>query len=269
MKAEKDDRYRYIYMRQEEILAAKNAINPYNALQFDWKTLPTDLQQVIIYLPFETPPKGEISAVNSETGKTCMLYRSNSLLQDVLPPGMGLQAAPTLTASEGIIDLRIPPEPLTDYKANLTWGNWHKEFAYNYRIWHGNEMKFPLFNESVFLPEYFDMDSLGLRTKINSFPDCFRILFNRHDKGAWPEYGAKMFSSFRSNWIVIGKNRGAIDFKLPDISEASKAEFSAFDKWRYERFENVKFLEKDPNIDWINFFHDYNVLLVSYKDPLK
>jgi hypothetical protein len=268
LKAEKDDRYRYIYMRQDEILTAKNAINPYNALQFDWKTLRTDLQHIILYHPFDTPPKGEISAVNSASGKTCILYRSNSFLQDIIPPGVGLQAAPTLTPPKGIIDLRIPSEPLTDYKANVTWGNWHKEIAYNYRIWHGDEMKFPHYNEAIFLPEYFDMDTLGIRTKINSFMDCFRIFYTKADKGAYPEYGSKMFSSFRSNWIVIGKNRGAIDFKLPIISEASKAEFSAFGKWHYEHFENVKFLEKDPNIDWINFFHDYNVLLVSYKDPL-
>ena len=67
LKAEKDKNYRYIYVREDEIPINNNVVSPFNALQFDWKLLPVDLKHYPVYLPFETPFKGEISATNSSS----------------------------------------------------------------------------------------------------------------------------------------------------------------------------------------------------------
>jgi len=69
--------------------------------------------------------------------------------------------------------------------------------------------------------------------------------------------------------MVVGKNSGDINFRLPRISEKNHSYFDGSREWYFDHFENVKFLNEEPNPDWINFFHDYNVLLVKYQNPFK
>jgi hypothetical protein len=49
----------------------------------------------------------------------------------------------------------------------------------------------------------------------------------------------------------------------------STEKFVAMESWFVEYFENVKVLEKETDIDWINFFQEYNLLKVRYRDPFK
>lgn len=41
------------------------------------------------------------------------------------------------------------------------------------------------------------------------------------------------------------------------------------ERWWIEYFENVKVLEENTDIDVINFYRDYNLLRVVYRDPYK
>ena len=276
LKGQNDKWHKYIYIEndQEPITGSKIPIKQF---QSDYKSLPDDLSYYAIPLPFDTPYRGYIKAFNSNTGKYCVFFSGANAIGGIIKSGMNEKygtSAPKLKAVPGTLDLFLPPVALDHYEVSLTWGNWHESIAYNYRIHHGAILKFPFFQESNFVPEDIQYDKLGFKSRMNGYPDYFRIYFTQNkidiiDSLPNGTITYKPTSDSPSYWIVIGKNSRDIQFNIPILSETNKALFPGSGKWRYEHFENVEFLEKDQNIDWINFFHDYNVLLVSYHDPFK
>lgn len=112
-------------------------------------------------------------------------------------------------------------------------------------------------------------DSNHILTTMNSFPDYFRILYTSTYPRELPQVVKKMHHSVRTHWIAIGENPSTIDFTLPKISMFSTEKFITMERWFGEYFENVKVLEEETDIDWINFFQEYNLLKVRYRDPFK
>ena len=155
---------------------------------------------------------------------------------------------------------------MQDFQANIEW---YDTYVYAYRIIHGFDFNFPKYEKSKFIPVTYEIDSTRIQTTMNSFPEYFRVVYTSSNSNELPQVGRKIHQSVRSHWIVIGKNPSNIDFVLPKISQASKEQFVTMERWFIEEFENVKVLEKETDIDWINFFREYNLLRVIYRDPFK
>ena len=134
---------------------------------------------------------------------------------------------------------------------------------------HGYELNFPHYDRSKFEPATYVIDSTRIQTTMNPFPEFFRIMYTSSNENEGPRVGYRMSQCMTSHWIVVGKNTSAIDFTLPRISQGSKAAFSTMERWWIEYFENVKVLEENTDIDVINFYRDYNLLRVIYRDPYK
>jgi len=256
LKAWNDPKYRYIYFDEENIpIIRSNRPSVSDAYTIDWKYLPTDVHHTEITLPFAKRMRGTITGINKETGKKCILFESYG---------------DTSKFIREKFDLFIPNNRFSDVKADLTW---HNTYEYNYRIQHGIDLSLPAYEKELFTPKSFFLDSVTVKTTINAFPEYFRIIYLRDTKGSGLEIGKKLHHMARSTWIVIGQNMKEINFTLPAISAMSLKEFSSLSddlsSWWYYRFDNIKVLEKDSQIEWVNFFKDYNVLLVSYRDPFK
>lgn len=255
LKAWNDPKYRYIYFDEENIpIVRSNRPSISDAYTIDWKFLSTDIHHTDIKLPFAKRMRGTITGINSNTGKKCVLFESYGDTNKII---------------REYFDLFIPNNRFSDLKADLTW---HNTFEYNYRIQHGIDLSLPPYEKELFTPESFDLDSVTIKTTLNAFPEYFRIIYLRDTKGSGLEIGKALHHMARSTWIVIGQNKKEINFTLPANSDKSLNEFSSLSddsRWWFYRFDNVKVLEKDPQIEWINFFKDYNVLLVSYRNPYK
>ena len=268
MKALNDPRYRYIYIPATNMTLYSNEAH---AIDLDWKNLKSDLTPLTINLPFETEFLGTICSDNIKSGNKCMFYSKDIPESSKKYPEnykTRFPSPPKLPSEPGKLKIFVPSQPLANYYARVWWGN-SRGIKYEYRIHHGNEFKFPLYDEDYFLPEDFKHDTSEVEVKMKSYPDGFRIFFNKSNSDEYGKVGMRLSQTFRSTWIVIGKNKRDINFELPAISENNKNNFTGFSYWYYDHLENVKFVNEEANPDWINFFHDYNVLLVSYRDPFK
>jgi hypothetical protein len=250
MKSATDSRYKYVYIPQDKLPDLQKPIKQTDAIYLDWKTLKTDLQRYTIKSPIKSRFRGTIYAVNSRTGKKCVFFEEQ---HEAVEP-------------RETFDLFIPSQPLQDFQAIMEW---YDTYTYEYRIVHGYELTFPYFDKSKFIPSTYEIDSTHILTTMNSFPDYFRILYVSTSPRELPQVGKKMHQSVRSHWIVIGENPSTIDFTLPKISMTSTEKFVTMERWFVEYFENVKVLEENTDIDIVNFYRDYNLLRVVYRDPYK
>lgn len=256
MRGRNDPKYRYIYFDEEDVpIIYSNRPAVSDAYPVDWRFLSTDIHHTEIKLPIPKRMRGSITALNKRTGKKCILFDSKG---------------DTTMLSTEKFDLFIPNNRFSELNADLTW---YDKFEYNYRIKHGLELTLPSYEAKLFTPESFILDSLTLKTTLSPFPEYFRIIYVKETLGSDIEIGKKMHHISRSQWFVIGENKKEVKFTLPSISAQSLQKFSSLSEdtsnWWFYKFDNVKVLEDDPKIEWINFFRDYNVLLVSYRDPYK
>lgn len=256
LKAWNDPKYRYIYFEEENIPIIRGGRpSVSDAYTIDWKFLPTDVHHKEIKLPFAHSMRGTISAINSKTGNKCILYESYGDTSRLITEHF---------------DLFIPGNRFSGIKADL---NFYNTYEYNYRIQHGMDLDLPHYDKDLFTPYSFAVDSVTITTTLNDLPEYFRIIYVRDTEGSGIAPGKKIHQQLRSQWVVIGENKKEIRFTLPDVSDLSLKEFSSLSdnssSWWYYRFNNIKVLEKEPKIEWVNFFKDYNLLLVSYRDPYK
>ena len=250
MKSSTESRYRYVYTPQDKLPRMSDPVRVSDAIQLDWKTLKTDVRPYSVKCPLPSKFTGSIYAINSQTGNRCVFFDERHKL---------LEPAETL-------DLFIPPQPLEGFQAEMEW---YDTYKYSYRIVHGYELNFPHYDRSKFEPATYVIDSTRIQTTMNPFPEFFRIMYTSSNENEGPRVGYRMSQCMTSHWIVVGKNTSAIDFTLPRISQGNKAAFSTMERWWIEYFENVKVLEENTDIDVINFYRDYNLLRVIYRDPYK
>ena len=254
MKSATDPMYKYVYIPHDRLPDLPDRIEVSDAIDLDWKFLQTDLQRMTIKLPFQTKFSGLIYATNSKTGNKCVFLANRHTLDSFEEYGESF-------------DLFLPTQPFGDFYAELEW---YGAYAYTYRIVHGYDLNFPHFDKAHFVPESYQVDSLRIQTKMNPFPEYFRIIYRASYPNEEPKVvGQRIKHTITSQWIVIGKNPSNIDFTLPNISQASKEKFTTVGRWFVGDFENVKVLEEETEIDWINFFREYNLLRVRYRDPYK